>query len=334
VPAFPTPIGVDTITSISRRIIREEATDVYYLGSPLTWRLFKQNKVVRRGGFQIESRFIYAPWNTGGAFYGPEVLNVTPTDNEVSGAWEWKEYYTNVTLDQRSLIRADSEYAAANYVVEQCELAKMDLRDKIAWGIWSNGTNPNAIDGLYEVVDNSLWSSQYAGLSRASYPFLNAQVNSTATTLTLSSLSNLWDSCSKGARSPSLIVSARKYLTQYENLITAHVQYNTPTVVVDQTYANGGFSGGLFRGQPWFVDEHITTKRYSGGTTTKTKGKGGQLFMLNEDYFELVVNQNGDFTVRDFQQPTNQFVITSLTYVALNLICTNPQLQGKFSYLA
>ena len=321
-PAFPTPIGVDTITSISRRIIREEATDVYYLGSPLTWRLFKQNKVVRRGGFQIESRFVYAPWTTGGAFYGPEVLNVTPTDNEISGAWEWKEYYTNVTLDQRSLIRADSEYAAANYVVEQCELAKMDLRDKIAYGIWSNGSNPNAIDGVYEVVDNGTISKKYAGLTRTSYPFLKAQVTSSTLTLSLAALSTLWDLASKGARSPSLIISTRANLTRYENLITKQVQYTTPTVVVDQTYANGGFSGSLFRGQPWMVDEHITPT-----------GTQGTLFMLDESYFELVVNQNGDFTVRDFQQPTNQFVITSLTYVALNLICTNPQVQAKFTAL-
>src|ERR1700676_950663 len=150
----PTPIGVDTITSISRRIIREEATDVYYLGSPFTWRLLQQNRVPRRGGFQIESRCVYQGWNTGGAFYGPEVLNVEPSDNEISGAWAWKEYYSNVTIDQRSLARADSEYAVANFVVEQCELAKMDLRDKVAFGIWSDGSNFKAIDGIYEVVDN------------------------------------------------------------------------------------------------------------------------------------------------------------------------------------
>ena len=56
--------------------------------------------------------------------------------------------------------------------------------------------------------------------------------------------------------------------------------------------------------------------------------------MLNENYFELCVNENGDFVVGDFQQPTNQFVITSLTYVALNLLCMNPQVQGKFTALA
>ena len=38
-----TATGIDTITSISRRILREEATDVYYKGSPYTWRLFRQS---------------------------------------------------------------------------------------------------------------------------------------------------------------------------------------------------------------------------------------------------------------------------------------------------
>jgi len=317
-----TPTGVDTITSISRRILREEATDVYYLGSPFTWRLFKQNRVVRRGGLHIESRFIYQPWATGGAFYGPEVLNVEPSDTEISGAWDWKEYYTNVTLDQRSLIRADSEYAVANYVVEKCELAKMDLRDKIAYGIWSDGSNFKAFDGIFEVVDTGTYAPTYAGLSRSSYPFLKAQVDTTTTTLGLSAMNSLWDLCTKGARAPTVTVSTRANLTRYENLLQAQVQYTQPTAVVDQTFASGGFSGGWYRNQPWIVDEHIPPT-----------GTEGVLFFLNETYFELAINQNGDFEVGDFQQPTNQFVITSLTYVAGNLICTNPQVQGKFTAL-
>jgi hypothetical protein len=57
------------------------------------------------------------------------------------------------------------------------------------------------------------------------------------------------------------------------------------------------------------------------------------VFLLNDDYFELVINQNGDFVVHPFQQPTNQFVITALVYVAGNIICTNPQVQGKMTAL-
>jgi hypothetical protein len=310
------------ISSISRRILREEATDVYYLGSPWTWRLWAKNKIVRRGGLHIESRFIYQPWSTGGAFYGPEVLNVEPSDPEISGAWDWKEYYTSVTIDQRSLIRADSEYAVANYVIEQCEIAKMDLRDKLAYGVWSDGSNFKQFDGMYEIIDNGTISSTYGGLSRSSYPFLDAQLDTSTTTLNLGALNSLFDLASKGARSPKLIVSSRANLTRFENLLQAQVQYTQPTAVIDQTFASGGFSGGWYRNQPWLVDEHINPT-----------GTEGVLFMINDDYFELVINQNGDFVVHPFQQPTNQFVITSLVYVAGNIICTNPQVQAKMTAL-
>ena len=318
-----TPTGVDMISSISRRILREEATDVYYLGSPWTWRLWAKNKIVRRGGLHIESRFIYQPWSTGGAFYGPEVLNVEPSDPEISGAWDWKEYYTSVTIDQRSLIRADSEYAVANYVIEQCEIAKMDLRDKLAYGIWSDGSNYKNFDGMYEVIDNGTISSTYGGLTRSNYPFLNAQVDTSTTTLNIGSLNSLFDLASKGARSPKLIVSSRANLTRYENLLQGQVQITQPANVIDQTFASGGFSGGWYRNQPWMVDEHINPT-----------GTEGVLFMINDDYFELVINQNGDFVVHPFQQPTNQFVITALVYVAGNVICTNPQVQAKQTALS
>lgn len=317
-----TPTGVDMISSVSRRILREEATDVYYLGSPWTWRLWAKNKIVRRGGLHIESRFIYQPWSTGGAFYGPEVLNVEPSDPEISGAWDWKEYYTSVTIDQRSLIRADSEYAVANYVIEQCEIAKMDLRDKLAYGVWSDGSNFKQFDGMYEVIDNGTISSTYAGLTRASYPFLNAQLDTSTTTLNIGALNSLFDLASKGARSPKLVVSSRANLTRYENLLQSQQQLTQPQAVVDQTFAQGGFSGGWYRNQPWLVDEHINPT-----------GTEGVLFMINDDYFELVINQNGDFVVHPFQQPTNQFVITALVYVAGNIICTNPQVQAKMTAL-
>ncbi len=315
-----TPTGVDMISSISRRILREEATDVYYLGSPWTWRLWAKNKIVRRGGLHIESRFIYQPWSTGGAFYGPEVLNVEPSDPEISGAWDWKEYYTSVTIDQRSLIRADSEYAVANYVIEQCEIAKMDLRDKLAYGVWSDGTNFKNFDGMYEVIDNGTIASTYAGLSRSSYPFLNAQMDTSTTTLNIPALDSLFDLASKGARSPKLVVSSRANLTRYEHLLQSNIQLTQPQAVVDQTFAQGGFSGGWYRNQPWMVDEHINPT-----------GTEGVIFLINDDYFELVINQNGDFVVHPFQQPTNQFVITALVYVAGNIICTNPQVQAKMT---
>lgn len=318
-----TPTGVDMISSISRRILREEATDVYYLGSPWTWRLWAKNKIVRRGGLHIESRFIYQPWSTGGAFYGPEVLNVEPSDPEISGAWDWKEYYTSVTIDQRSLIRADSEYAVANYVIEQCEIAKMDLRDKLAYGIWSDGSNYKNFDGMYEIIDNGTVSSTYGGLTRSNYPFLNAQLDTSTTTLNIGALNSLFDLASKGARSPKLIVSSRANLTRYENLLQGQVQITQPANVIDQTFASGGFSGGWYRNQPWMVDEHINPT-----------GTEGVLFMINDDYFELVINQNGDFVVHPFQQPTNQFVITALVYVAGNVICTNPQVQAKQTALS
>ena len=253
-----TPTGVDTITSISRRILREEATDVYYKGSPFTWRLFKLNRVVRRGGLHIESRFVYQPWATGGAFYGPEVLNVEPSDTEISGAWDWKEYYTNVTLDQRSLIRADSEYAVANYVVEQCELAKMDLRDKIAFGIWSRR---HQLQGHRRHVRGPRQRASTPPTTPAcpARPTRSSSARSTRRPRHsgIGAMNTLWDNCTKGARAPTVTVSTRANLTRFENLLQAQVQYTQPTAVVDQTFASGGFSGGWYRNQPWMVDEHM-----------------------------------------------------------------------------
>ena len=80
------------------------------------------------------------------------------------------------------------------------------------------------------------------------------------------------------------------------------MQYTQPTDVVDQTFASAGSpAGGTATSPGWST------------STSPDTATEGNLFFLNDDYFELVINQNGDFVVHPFQQPTNQFVITSLT---------------------
>ena len=136
-------------------------------------------------------------------------------------------------------------------------------------------------------------------------------------------MNSLWDLCTKGAWAPKLTVSTRSQPDEVrEHPCSRRCSTPSRPPLWTRTFASGGFSGGWYRNQPWMVDEHIPPT-----------GTEGVMFFLNDDYFELVINENGDFVVHPFQMPTNQFVITSLTYVAGNIICTNPQVQGKFTAL-
>ena len=100
-----TPIGVNTVTAISRRLILPKITDNIYLSNPLFFRWNRANKMLVKGGFQIEIPIMYAKMAAGGVYSGYQVLNVAPTDSIQNAALPWSQHFSAVTVDGRVLAR-------------------------------------------------------------------------------------------------------------------------------------------------------------------------------------------------------------------------------------
>jgi hypothetical protein len=318
-----TPIGTNTVTALSRRLILPRITDNVYNSNVLFYRWYHANKFSQQGGTQIEAPLMYKPMAAGGAYQGYQLLNVTPTDSIQNAAWDWKQYYSPVTVDGLTLLRADSPLAIADYIATQLKQAEMDLSDQLGAGLWSDGTNSIAIDGVLETVDNGTVAATYGGITRSGNTFWQSQEDTTTTTLTLNSLQSLFGSAQSGGRAPTIIFSTQANYNRYWNLNLSPQQFPVQPGGKDMQLAQAGFENLLFNGVPWLVDSHIPTT-----------GTEGNIFLLNEDYFEMVVSTRGDFRLQDFQTPVNQDAMTALLLWAGNLICTNVQRQAKFTAIA
>ncbi len=318
-----TPIGTNTVTALSRRLILPRIVDNVYNSNVLFYRWYHANKFTQQGGTQIEQPLMYTRMAAGGSYQGYQLLNVTPSDTIQNAAFPWAQYYVPVSVDGLTLLRADSPLAIADFVATQFKQAEMEMSDLLGGALWSDGTNSTDAIGVRAAVDNGVIASSYGSINHSGNTWWNAQVDSTTTTMTLLSLQNLFGSCTQGGRAPTIIFSTQANYNRYWSLNLAPQQFPVQPGGKDMQLAQAGFENLLFNGVPWLVDSHIPTT-----------GAEGNLFFLNEDYIQIVTAARADFHLQDFQTPVNQDAMTALLLWAGQLVFSNIQRQGKFTAIA
>jgi hypothetical protein len=247
---------------------------------------------------------------------------VSPSDTIKNAAFDLKQYYVPVTIDAGSIIRANSPEAVVNLLGQYFAQAEIQMAENLGVGVWSNGSNPKAIDGVVEAVDNGAVATTYGGLSRASNTFWSSQVATASPPLSFAQLQLVFGNCTEGGRRPTLIVTTQAIyniiwaLSQQTSQGFPYQSFPVQAGGSDSQLAQAGFSNILFNGVPVLVDSHCPA---------------GNIFLLNEEYMLLYVNTNRDFFLRDFDAPINQDAFTSMIYWAGNLIFTNVIRQGKIT---
>lgn len=312
-----TPIGTNTLNSISRRYIVPRVHDNLYLSNVLFFRMNAQNKVILQGGLQIEVPLLYANFAAGGPYSGFDILDTTPSDQIKNAAFDWKQYFVPVTVDGLTLIKANSPEAVVNFLSAYFRNAQLAMADLLGTGLWSDAvTNTKAIDGVKGAVDDGTVAATYGGLSRTTNTWWKSTIDSATTTLTLTAMQTLFGNVTKGGRHPTIIVTTQANYNRYWALSTGGQAFPSQPQGQDEQLAANGFTNLLFNGVPILVD---------------SKCPANHLFFLNEDFFTLYVQTNRDFVMRDFREPVNQDAMTAFLMWAGNLVCENVSLQGKMT---
>ena len=324
-----TPIGTTMVTAISRRLILPKITDNIYGSNPLFFRWNRMHKIVEKGGTQIEIPLMYAKMAGSQWYKGYQVLNITPTDSVQNGALDWAQLEVAVTVDGLTLLRASSNEAIVDYIATQFKQAEMDIADQLGAGLFSDGIfNTLMTVGLYAIVDNGSVATSYAGISHSANSWWNCQIDSATTTMGTAALQTLYGNCTSGGRSPTLIVSNQTNYNRFYALNLASQQYPVQPGGRDQQMAQAGFETLVFNGTPWMVDSHCG----NASTNLTAAQTAGPLF-LNEEYFEYVVSERANVTMRDFQSPPNQDAMSALLLWAGQPTCANISRQGIMTAL-
>lgn len=321
-----TPVGTGLVSSISRRFIMPDVVDFVYKSNVVTFRLLAQNKKLVQGGTQIEVPAMYQAFTNGGPYQGYDLLDVAPNDTVKNLAFDWKQHYVPVSVDRLSLIKMNSPEAVANGVGLLFSQAQMEMADNIGVGVWSDAvTNPKEIDGLKGAIDAGATTTVYGGLTRATNTWLNSTVDAATATLTAAALQSLFMNATEGGRSPSLIASRSEQYNRLHALAAANQEFPVNAGGHDEQLASVGFTNILYNNTPWVVDSHVPDG---------PNASNSAIFMLNEDYFQFIVNTMADFYLEDFQIPVNQDAMVAKILWAGNLVVMNTQRQAKMTAVA
>jgi hypothetical protein len=337
-----TLVGTNTVTAIARHYIMPKVTDQVYRKVPLLARLQASNRMLIRGGTQIEVPLMYGRFNTGGPYSGYDVWNTTPSDTIRNAVWDWKQHYVTWAVDGLTLLRTDSPDAIASFLMLQAEQARMEMTENLAIGLDGGGStgaiagyfgaggaatsynDVKDIDGINAMLGtgSTLGNANYGGISRTANSWWNATVDSSTATLTEAALQSMFTSF-PGGNTPTLI---RSRVDQYNrfyalNLSTTNPRnYNREPAGHDALLASAGFTNLLFNQVPWIHDPHVVS-----GTANNNNSA---IQMLNENYLHWIVSPRGDFVLKDFVEPANQDAMVAGIKWAGNLVTTNCQVHG------
>jgi hypothetical protein len=328
-----TLIGTDEITSLSRRVILPFITDQVYASNALYFRLNAANRKRYEGGTHVEAPFMYRRLTNGGAFRGFDVVDVSPNETVKNGGWEMKEYEVPISIDRRTLIRMNSPLAVANELSVRAEQAKMHMADLLGTDLsqsegssGSTDAEDKQITGLAAVVDAGSATTAYAGLTRSTNPYLNAQINSTTATMTLTALRSAVSSCTFGAHSTTLIRSRSEQYDRFWSLCQVNQRFMAGQGQKDEALAQAGFTNLCFDNIPWIIDDKVA----DGPNTSNSR-----IEFLNETVFELAIFANTDFDLTDWRKPVDQpGVMTQFLLWNGEFMCTAPQLQGALTNIS
>jgi hypothetical protein len=319
--ATPTPVGSNDITAVVDRYLMDELTDVVYPGNLLTFRWNRAKKIIVDGGTTIETPLMYAKMPAGGWFSGYQTLNIVPSDTVRNIAFDWKFAYTPVTIDFTSLVKAGTARALYNIVAQKWKQAEMHLSDILGFGLWGGGgatPDPDAPDGLQAIRDTSNITS-YGGVARSTLSALNPVLDTATSAFTLDFMEDFFMSATEGGRHPTIILSRKEQYARFIKKMFTYLNVGRADAGMDVGMADAGYLNAGYNGVPWAIDPHC----FDGPSTSNSV-----IAALNEDYFDLVVSDQGDFLMEPFQRAIDQAAMVGKLFWSGNIVCKAPLRQA------
>lgn len=299
---------------------------------------------------------------TGGSFSGMDTFPTSATNNTRLMTWYLAAYEQSVVVPGiERAVNANNEKQVLMLLKTRLDEAKISANQSVGQIAYGLGAGKD-FDGLGLIVDNGTNSSSYAGLTRSSNTFINADVTAVSNgIITLDYLSSEFDNVSAAgstSESPTIGLTTKTIWTYIEGLIQPMVSARYDTLQlrgydrVDGGTPNGqtrpagekmsgfaGFNAISYRARPLVADDNCTSQTF---------------FWLNENYMEFKrlvdsglkqIASNVEVTegyykdvpfpsawqFRELISPVNQYGEVGLLILMGNLIHRQPRRNGKLT---
>lgn len=315
--ASPNSTFTELVSTTFRKHRKEIMDNVSNRNALLKYMMKKGNKRTEDGGLTIAEPLDYAENSTYQRFSDWDVLNISASDVISSAEYQWRQIALNVVASGRELRINSGDSKIINLAKSRMKNAMRTFNNNFSSDIYSAGTLTNQINGLQALVADD-GTGTVGGINSSTYSFWANQffncttesVTPSATTIENSMLLPLYLDLDRGPDdSPDLIVMDNTYYQYFETSQVSIKRY------MSEKGANAGMAAIKYKNADVL---------YDGNSGIPSE----HAYLLNTNYFNLVVHQDADLEIMDEQRPINQDgVVIPIMWMG-NLTLSNRNQQG------
>lgn len=281
-------VNLGQLDAITHKKIIPKMFDNIFDSAPLLKRFLKGGQYVSvEGGTSIDVPLNYATTSSSGWYQGSETLNTTDNENIDAARYSWKSLYANISITDEDDLKNSGPAGVLKLLASKAMIAEKTLKDTLATGLYSDGSDSKSIVGLRDIVATD---QTVGSISQSTNSWWQANVDSTTTTLTLSALQTQYENASVDSEKPTVGMATRANYNRYYNLLQPQQRFT------DDSMARGGFMNLMFNGVPFISDSNCPANH---------------VFFLNEKHLWLWYHSKRNFSAEPFQKPINQQVSVS-----------------------
>ncbi len=300
------------------------------------------------GGERIAMPLMYGRNSTAKSYEGYDVLDTTPQDGITTAFYEWKEIAATISISRKEERQNSGEARILGLLESKIKQAEMTLRevvneqlvrgsvsgatfipgnsakDMLPLGYFlrkDNNTDPTTGGNVGNIAGatESWWRHRTAVADSGSADTGNDFALNVTTYAGLKvALHRIYNYCSRGSGgSPNLGIADQVTFETYENALDTQVRY-TNTKMADM-----GFETIKLRGATLVWDEVVPD--VDNGTAAVT---AGTCFLLNTNFYKLIVDSETNFSTTPFVEPENQTAKTAKILFMGNAAISNLRKHG------
>lgn len=324
----------DALLSTTLRAYRSKMADNITKGNKFVSFLKDRGKFRKQsGGERVQIPLMHAQNNTADIYSGYGVLDTTPQDGITSAFYNWSQMSVSITISGLEKKQNKGEAKILDLLKAKTMQSEVSLKELLnnclVSGRITSSTNlgqflaglgrldsgASAPLPLGALIDaNPSRSVTIGNINGSTYSFWRNQASSsTASSFTgfKNELNQVYNNCTKGVGgAPDLMLSDQVAWETYWLSQQSQERY----IVSDKRTIDilGGSDAMKFRGATWFWDEAVpdvetnATVVAIGGSAATGSVSASNVWFVNSDTFEYVVESDTDFSTTEFLRPENQ----------------------------
>jgi hypothetical protein len=269
---------------------------------------------------------MYGQNSTVGSYAGWDLLDVTPQEGITAAEYAWKFIAGTVTISgEEEFKNSGSKTRIFNLLeakIRQLELS-MQLQMNIQLFSDGSGNGGKDITGLAAAVEDGTGWASYGGIDSAvtanswwRNAFIDFDGAYTSwitgigkTVQGLQAMRLMYNTCSLGNSTPTLIITTQPWYEQYEGDIEGG-----KLRVTNLALADAGFQNLEFKGTPMIFDEDL---------------EANNMLFLNSEFMKFVIGKGRNFVNTPFVKPQNQDAKVSQVLFAGQLTLSKRDQHGR-----